>query len=494
MQWNRALELRTLPAVHKLLADPQVQQALAGLPRATQTAVLNEALAELRNMWTAAEQGMAPPPSAEQWAQWTAVPALAERVRACVQRRLQPQLRPVLNLTGVVLHTNLGRAPLSERALTAVWAVGGQYSNLEFDLGQGGRGWRHSHVEARLCRLIGAEAALVVNNNAAAVWLTLSALASGGEAVVSRGQLVEIGGSFRIPELMQAAGVTLVEVGSTNKTRLADYERAITPQTRLLVRVHTSNYRIVGFAEQPALTDLAALSQRCGVPLYEDLGSGALFDFARYGIGDEPTVQHSLQAGVDLISFSGDKLLGGAQAGIVAGRRELVQRLARHPLARALRVDKLTLAALDATLAAYEAGTAQQELPVIWMLTQSYADVAARCRQLADRLRSDPAVAAALTVAEADDVSHVGGGALPETALPTRVLRLTSRWAGAQQLAALLRTCGEPPVIGRIGQDAVVLDVRTLLPGQDEPLLASVAAAAKAVADGLYGPPTGQTH
>ncbi|MCL6594241.1 MAG: L-seryl-tRNA(Sec) selenium transferase, partial [Alicyclobacillus sp.] len=441
-----------------------------------------------------AEEGTAAPPSAEQWAQWTTVPALAERVRACVQRRLQPHLRPVLNLTGVVLHTNLGRAPLSERALAAVCAVGGQYSNLEFDVERGERGWRHSHVEARLCRLTGAEAALVVNNNAAAVWLTLSALASGGEAVVSRGQLVEIGGSFRIPELMQAAGVTLVEVGSTNKTRLADYERAITPQTRLLVRVHTSNYRIVGFTEQPALADLAALSQRCGVPLYEDLGSGALFDFARWGIGDEPTVQHSLQAGVDLISFSGDKLLGGAQAGVVAGRRELVQRLARHPLTRALRVDKLTLAALDATLAAYEAGTARQELPVVWMLSQTYAEVAARCRQIADQLRNDPVIASTLTVEEADDVSPIGGGALPATALPTRVLRLTSRLAGEQQLAALLRTCSEPPVVGRVGQDAVLLDVRTLLPGQEHLLLAGVAAAAKAAADRSYASPSGQTH
>lgn len=472
MALDRRAAFRGLPAIHRLLGDPAVREALAPIPGGLWVPALQDALAELRAMWAAGS------PDPAVWAKETTTEAIAARARGLADRKLAAHLRPVLNLTGTVLHTNLGRAPLSKRAIAAICAVAEGYSNLEFDLASGERGSRHVHVERRLQALCGAEAALVVNNNAAAVLLVLSALAAGGEAVVSRGQLVEIGGSFRIPDVMAQAGVRLVEVGATNKTHLADFERAITPQTRLLVRVHTSNYRIVGFTEQPSLGELAALAHRNGLALYEDLGSGAFFDFAARGIGDEPTVAASLRAGVDVVTFSGDKLLGSAQAGIIAGAARWIEPMRKHPLMRALRPDKLTLAALDATLAAYsDEAWAAEEIPVVRMLTESYESVATRCRALAERLRSTME-AAQVRLEEADVASRVGGGALPQVELPSRALRLRAAHVSAQQLFDDLRTVPAVPVVGRLAQDAVLLDVRTLLPGQEDILVHSVEAVA----------------
>ncbi|MCL6515950.1 L-seryl-tRNA(Sec) selenium transferase [Alicyclobacillus sp.] len=472
MTFHRQSALRALPAVHRLLAEPAVREKLADLPSALRVSVLQEALAELRAMW--AGDG----PAEDVWARETGAEAIAARARRAADRKLSPRLRPVLNLTGTVLHTNLGRAPLPPRAIRAVTAVAAGYSNLEYDLASGARGSRHEHVEARLVALCGAEAALVVNNNAAAVLLVLSALAAGGEAVVSRGQLVEIGGSFRIPDVMAQAGVRLVEVGATNRTHLADYERAITPETRVLVRVHTSNYRLIGFTAQPALGELADLAHRHGLPLYEDLGSGALFDFAARGVGDEPTVSFSLRSGVDVVTFSGDKLLGSAQAGIIAGAARWLEPMRKHPLMRALRPDKLTLAALDATLSLYlDDDLAKAEIPVVRMLTEPYEAVARRCREIANRL--SPLLAEVdVRLEEVDVTSRVGGGALPQVELPSRAIRLTSPRMRAGRLFDDLRTVPAVPVVGRIEQDAVILDVRTLLPGQEAQLVDSVAEAA----------------
>jgi L-seryl-tRNA(Ser) seleniumtransferase len=357
----------------------------------------------------------------------------------------RPSLRRVLNATGVLVHTNLGRAPLAAAALDRVVEVGGGYSNLEYDLEAGARGSRQDHLSSLVRRITGAEAALVVNNNAAAVLLALAALAEGREVLVSRGELIEIGDGFRIPDVLARSGATLVEVGTTNRTRVADYERAMTPDTALLLRVHQSNFRVVGFAEQPRLAELAELAQRRGIPLVDDLGSGALFD-----LGDEPTPAASLAAGADLVCFSGDKLLGGPQAGIVAGRAELVEGLRRHPLQRALRADKLTLAALEGTLAlVLDPQRARDEIPILRMLDELSEAVRARAGKLA-----------ALVGGEVEEtVARVGGGALPLAELPSFACAIE------EQLFEPLRR-GEPPVVGIVRDGRLLLDVRAL--GDDD--------------------------
>ena len=352
--------------------------------------------------------------------------ALVEGVLEELGRARRPSLRRVLNATGVLVHTNLGRAPLAEAALARVAEVGAGYSNLEYDLERGERGSRQDHLAPLLCRLTGAEAALVVNNNAAAVLLALAALAEGREVVVSRGELIEIGDGFRIPDVLARSGARLVEVGTTNRTRAADYERAIGPETALLLRVHQSNFRVVGFAERPALDELAAVAKRAGLPVVDDLGSGAL---AR--LGDEPTPAESLRAGADLVCFSGDKLLGGPQAGVVVGRSELIEKLRRHPLQRALRADKLTLAALEGTLLQALDPEARDEIPVLRMLHEPVEQV----RERAGRLAS-------LVGGEVEEtVARVGGGALPLAELPSAAC------AVEEELTEPLRL-GDPPVIG----------------------------------------------
>ncbi|HEX3030922.1 MAG TPA: L-seryl-tRNA(Sec) selenium transferase, partial [Bacillota bacterium] len=378
-----------------------------------------------------------------------------------------PHLRRVINATGVILHTNLGRAVLSQRAIDAVARAAGSYSNLELDLASGERGSRYSHVEELLCKLTGAEAALVVNNNAGAVLLALSSMAAGREVVVSRGQLVEIGGAFRIPEVMAQSGCILKEVGSTNKTHLRDYENAISENTALLLKVHTSNYRVVGFTAEVGLPELVKMGNKYNIPVIEDMGSGFLVDLQGIGIGDEPTVQASIAAGAQVVTFSGDKLLGGPQAGIIVGEAQYIAKMKKHPLTRAVRIDKLTLAALEATLWEY---IDQEEVlnsnPTLKMLKLSKEELAARAEELSQLLHSsfmhENSAKAAIEITS--DYSQVGGGAMPLTQLPTWVVKVHPYTASVQSWAESLRN-REVPVIVRVADDSLIFDPRTLLPG-----------------------------
>jgi L-seryl-tRNA(Ser) seleniumtransferase len=378
---------------------------------------------------------------------------LAVRLARELQTARAPRLRRVINATGVIVHTNLGRAPLAEAALERVREIARGYSNLEYDLPAGGRGSRQDHVADIVSRLTGAEAALVVNNNAAAVMLALAALAEGREVLVSRGELIEIGDGFRIPDVLERSGARLREVGTTNRTRAADYEKAIGPETAVLLRVHQSNFRVVGFTEQPSLQELAAIARRHDLPLVDDLGSGALMD-----IGDEPTARASLAAGADLVSFSGDKLLGGPQAGIIVGRADLVGKLRRHPLQRALRADKLTLAALEGTLTL--AQDAPNEIPVLRMLREPVETVRARAGRLAARIGGEVE----------ETVARAGGGALPLTELPSYACAIE------EALAGKLRS-GEPPVIAVVRDGRTLLDCRTLTDAEADEAAACVVAA-----------------
>jgi L-seryl-tRNA(Ser) seleniumtransferase len=378
---------------------------------------------------------------------------LRELLRAELAAARRPALRRVLNATGVIAHTNLGRAPLAEEALARVLETARGYSNLEYDLEAGSRGSRQAHVASILRRLTGAEAALVVNNNAAAVMLALAALAEGRDVIVSRGELIEIGDGFRIPDVLARSGARLIEVGTTNRTRAADYAAAIGPETALLLRVHQSNFRVVGFTEQPRLEQLADVARRHGLPLVDDLGSGALVD-----VGDEPTARESLAGGADLVCFSGDKLLGGPQAGVVVGRAELVERLRRHPLQRALRADKLTLAALEGTLALYLG--AAERIPVLRMVREEPAAVRARAERLAGLVGGEVE----------ETVARVGAGALPLAELPSFAC------AVEEELAAPLRA-GEPPVVGVLRDGRLLLDCRTLTDAEIDEAAAAVAAA-----------------
>jgi L-seryl-tRNA(Ser) seleniumtransferase len=369
-----------------------------------------------------------------------------------VARAQRPSLRRVLNATGVLAHTNLGRAPLAEAALARVAEVGRGYSNLEYDVERGERGSRQEHLTDGLRRLTGAEAALVVNNNAAAVLLALAALAEGREVVVSRGELIEIGDGFRIPDVLARSGARLVEVGTTNRTRASDYETALGEETALLLRVHQSNFRVVGFTERPGLAELAVVARRADIPLVDDLGSGALVP-----VGDEPTPAESLRAGADLVCFSGDKLLGGPQAGIVAGRADLVERLRRHPLQRALRADKLTLAALEGTLALALDPETRGEIPVLRMLEEPLESVRARAERLAELVGGEVE----------ETVARAGGGALPLAELPSAAA------AVEEELAEPLRR-GNPPVIGIVRDGRLLLDCRTLTDAEAGEVAAAV--------------------
>jgi L-seryl-tRNA(Ser) seleniumtransferase len=382
-------------------------------------------------------------------------------------------LRRVINATGVVLHTNLGRAPLSTAARRAVSREAAGYCTLEYDTETGARGRRGARAEELLAELAGAEEALVVNNCAAAALLVLSVLARGGETIVSRGELVEIGGDFRVPDVMSQSGSTLAEVGTTNRTRLSDYEHAITERTRLVMRVHPSNYRIVGFTAAPALEELARLAHARSLPLYEDAGSGALLDLAQHGLSGEPVIRESIAAGADVVTFSGDKLLGSAQAGLIVGRREIVTRLRRSPLYRALRADKLALAALEATLDSYRRGEATREVPALRMLAATREEIEARARIFVRRLRKRVAEGS-IEFEIVEGASAVGGGSAPTTHPPTALVRVTHATLSASALDERLRR-GSPPVVARILDERVVIDLRTVADEEEQELTDALA-------------------
>jgi len=444
--------LRALPSVDALLAALAADESAAAMPRRRLTDMVRGVLdAERRRLIESGGTGAAD--AAE----------LRARVLAELSRAGVFSLVPVINATGVVLHTNLGRALLSPLAQERLQTVSAAYSNLELDLVRKERGSRSTHLEALLKQLTGAAAALVVNNNAAAVLLALETLARGREVIVSRGELIEIGGEFRIPDIMRRSGAVLREVGTTNRTHLKDYANAIGSETALILKVHTSNYLVVGFTAAVSSRELAELGRARGVPVLEDLGSGCFIDLTRYGFPHEPTVQEVVASGVDLVTFSGDKLLGGPQAGIVVGRAELVAELAHNPLNRALRIDKLTVAALEATLCAYEAGQALESIPTLRMLTQPVDAIRRRARRLLRRLPAATQRALGAELVEA--TSQVGGGALPTVELPTAALALGTTQRPAQRLDAELRRA-RPPVLGRLLDDRLLLDCRTVLPAE----------------------------
>jgi len=460
--------LRRIPSVDEILASASIQRLLERQPRWAILEAVREVLAACRERTLA---GDATPEATQALLDPQAIQTSVEEATA---RKTGPSLRPVINASGVVLHTNLGRAPLAPAALAALAAAARGYSNLEFDLDTGTRGSRQVHVERLLCALTGAEAALVVNNNAAAVFLGVNTLANGREVVISRGELVEIGDAFRIPDVMTRAGGRLREVGTTNRTHLADYERAIGPETALILKVHRSNFQLLGFTADVDTASLVALARQRGLPVMEDLGSGALIDLSVFGLRREPLAADAIRAGVDVVTFSGDKLLGGPQAGILVGRRELLARFRRNPLARTVRIDKLCLAALEATLRlAREPDRARQEIPALRMLSLPAAAVGARAETVAASLR---AAVPGVHCAVEDGTSEVGGGALPLQALPTRVLALEPGRAGASALEARLRT-GEPPVLVRVQDERVLLDLRTVAPDEDAALLAALTVA-----------------
>jgi len=384
-------------------------------------------------------------------------------VRARLESAVAPSLVRAVNATGILVHTNLGRSPLSPAAIAAIAEIARGYSNLELDLETGKRGSRHRHAERLFAPLFGEKKALVVNNAAAALMLALNTEALGKEVVVSRGELVEIGGSFRVPEILERSGARLREVGTTNKTRLADYASVIGPETGAILRVHPSNFRVVGFTESAATEDLVRLGRERGLPVIEDFGSGNLVSLAPFGLPGEPTVAESLRSGVDLCVFSGDKLLGGPQAGILVGEGPRVEACRRNPMARALRVDKLVYAALEATLSAYVRGRALEEIPVLRMLALPAEEIRSRAQALASRLQG----VETLSLEVQPSASFVGGGAAPDSEIPTWVIAIRGRERSAESLLAGLRR-NDPPIVARVSEDRVLLDLRTVLPGEDE--------------------------
>jgi len=441
--------LRRLPKTDDVLARPELAETLARTPRALVLDAVRAAIDDARARILGGEP-------VEYSAEDAARDAAGRAVLA-----MRPSLRRVVNATGIIVHTNLGRSVLSEAAAAAVAEVATHYSTLEYDVGSGERGSRHVHCEQLLCRLTGAEAAMAVNNNAAAVMIGLAALARGKEAVVSRGQLVEIGGSFRIPDIMRESGATMVEVGTTNKTHLRDYESALTERTGLILKVHSSNYRVVGFTSEVEVRELVELGATHGVPVMEDQGSGVLVDLRRFGLGYEPTVAESVAQGAAVVTCSGDKLLGGPQAGILVGRFDVIQRLKKHPMARALRLDKMTLAALEATLRAYlDEESVVREIPTLRMLTMPLEECRTIAENLAERIRQ--ALPDAAEVSVLDDVARAGGGALPITDIPTAVVAVVPARMGVVELEEQLRTGGEPAVVARVKEDRLLIDPRTL--------------------------------
>jgi len=457
--------LRQIPSVDELLAQPRLAALSKRVDRNLVVEVARTVLADLRTRiagdsnWTALGLSAA---------------SVEELISTEVERILSRSLQPVINATGVILHTNLGRAPLPETVVDEFRRTATQYSNLEYDLEAGARGKRDVHTGELLTRLTGAEAAIVVNNCAAAVLVTLAALARGGEVIVSRGELIEIGDGFRIPEIMEQSGAILREVGTTNRTHVRDYENAINEKTRVLLRVHPSNFKVTGFTDKPSLKELVALSQRSGLPLVEDLGSGCLVDLSEYGIS-EPTVEQSIDAGVSVVMFSGDKLLGGPQAGIIAGKKDLIARVRRYPLFRALRVDKLTIAALEATLGAY-LRAAWDEIPAIRMIRATPQELKRRAENFIREIRPELPLDE-VEIEIADGTSLAGGGSTPSQTLPTKIIRIASARYSATKLEQRLR--GAPAgisVIARVEDDRLILDLRTVFPEQETLLVKTLAA------------------
>src|SRR5438552_395792 len=464
--------LRQIPSVDELLGQPRLAELSKRVDRNLLVDVARTVLDDLRARIT----GQAATAILAEISPLACDRAsLEERIAALVERILARSLLPVINATGVILHTNLGRAPLPESVVEEFRLAATQYSNLEYDLEAGARGKRDVHTAEMLTRLTGAEAAIVVNNCAAAVLVTLAALARGGDVIVSRGELIEIGDGFRIPEIMEQSGAALREVGTTNRTHLADYENAINERTRVLLRVHPSNFKVTGFTDKPSLEELVALSQRGGLPLVEDLGPGCVVDRPEFGVS-EPTVRQGVGAGVSLVMFSGDKLLGGPQAGIIAGKKELVARVRRYPLFRALRVDKLTIAVLEATLGAY-LRAAWDEVPAIRMIRATPQELKRRAENFLRELRPELPLDE-VEIEIADGSSLAGGGSTPSQSLPTKIILIASVRYSAMKLEQRLRRApGGVSVIARVEDDRLILDLRTVFPEQESLLIKTLSAA-----------------
>jgi L-seryl-tRNA(Ser) seleniumtransferase len=459
--------LRNIPSVGELLDAPPLKALVDRISRNAVVTAVRKALDEMRvEVQTAAAEMTLPN-----------VPDLADRIARRIMEGETPLLRPVINATGILLHTGLGRSPLADEAIAEMTAVARDYASVEMDLPTGRRSHRSLAVEGLLQEITGAEAATAVNNNSGATMLTLAALAASREVIVSRGQLIEIGGSFRLPEVMAASGAVLREVGSTNKTHLSDYARAINDQTAALLLVHPSNFVVVGFTESVELPALVELGRKHNLPVIHDIGSGALVDFARFGFRGEPVAAESIRAGADLVLFSGDKLLGGPQSGIIAGRKSLVEKIKRHPLARALRVDKITLAALAGTLRSYrDPEKARLAVPLLRLLTTSADNLKNRAERLAPQMA---AVKSIIASAEAiSDVTYLGGGSIPTQQLPTWCVALQPASWSVDRLAAALRT-GVPSVVGRVRDDRLLLDLRSVFPRQDSEMLSALEALGK---------------
>lgn len=461
---------RSLPNTDQVLAAPAVAQAMESTPRSVVLAAVRSALDALREGFANGE--VSEPASLD---------AVVEDVLARATAADARSLHRVINATGIIVHTNLGRSVLAPEAVAAVAEVAAGYSTLEYTVEDGKRGSRHTHVESLLCELTGAEAAMAVNNNAAAVVMCIAAFARGREAIVSRGELIEIGGSFRVPDIMAESGAKMVEVGTTNKTHLRDYKLAISPNTGLMLKVHTSNYRVIGFTAEVSVSELAELGAANGVAVMEDLGSGVLVDLSRFGLPRERTVQEALAEGPDVVTCSGDKLFGGPQAGIILGTKEAIARLKAHPLARAMRLDKMTLAALEATLRLYrDPEHALRAVPTLRMLTMSLDE----CRRLAGDLAEQVSetVGSAGSAEVRDDIARAGGGALPMEDIPTAVVAVSIDGMSASEIELYLRTKSPVPIVARIKDDRLLLDPRTLVEGDESVILAQLAQLAAAAA------------
>lgn len=468
MEDNNFSLWRELPAVDRLLREPVLEELQKRLPYRIVLQAVQDTVAIYRNKISAIGNNSNKAPEID-----LSPGRLAGEAAVLAEKRAGLNLKALINATGIIIHTNLGRAPLAKSAIEALTAVAEHYSNLELSLENGRRGSRQEHLEELLCDLSGAEAAMAVNNNAAAVFLALNTLAFGREVVVSRGQLVEIGGSFRIPEIMAASGARLVEVGTTNKTYLRDYETVVNENTAAFLKVHTSNYHMVGFTAEVETPELAELARKHNLPVIEDLGSGVFLDLKKYNLPPEPRVQDSIAGGADLVTFSGDKMLGGPQSGIIVGRKDLLSYIRTNQLARTLRIDKFTVAALEATMRLYlDEDTAVREIPVWRMLTADPAALKNRAEALASRLGS---IFGAEAVKVVPGISRVGGGALPTAELPTSlvVVKPAPGGANSEELAAKLRR-GSPPVILRLQQDSLLFDPRTIFEDQEDLLIEAV--------------------
>ena len=456
--------LRNIPSVNELLESPPLRRLVVNVSRNVVVSGVRSFLDDLRSELQTAAADI----------KWPTSHDLAQRIADWIQLDDRPSLRPVINATGILLHTGLGRAPLAKEAIQAIMDVSAGYASVEVDLDTGERSQRAVAVKKLITQLTGAEDAIVVNNNAAATMLTLAALAKGREVIVSRGQLIEIGGSYRLPDVMASSGATLREVGTTNKTRVGDYEAAINDRTAAILRVHTSNFRVVGFTEEASLASLVALGRRQNLPVIDDIGSGALIDYGKYGVAGEPVASECIRAGADLVLFSGDKLLGGPQAGIIAGRQTLVEIINMHPTTRAMRVDKVTLAALIATLRLYrDPDSAEQSVPLLMLLSTSIENLKHRAERLVPQIMATGMVSSAESITS---TTFLGGGSLPMQEIATYCVAMTPKDRSVDALAMVLRQ-GQPGVMGRVHQDRLLFDLRSVFPHQDAELVTALESA-----------------